>query len=163
MLEGTRVVPRGDGCLAEEHEDVLTRQQLSNAPVAAHPTIFFFLCFPVASSAVPPSANRPIPRTTFVCVCHSSHAKAAVDVYTQALGMCPDHDDGLVARGAAFATTGRLRQAVQDLSHALSVNPHNDNASRYLKETRRCGLCDAWEFRPRFYKSTCAIVHVGCV
>eukprot|EP00752_Nemacystus_decipiens_P004597 g4196.t1 len=63
--------------------------------------------------------------------------QAAIDAYTQALGMCPDHDDGLVARGAAFATTGRLRQAVQDLSQALSLNPDNDNASRYLKETRR--------------------------
>lgn len=55
--------------------------------------------------------------------------------------MCPDHDDGLVARGAAFATTGRLRQAVQDLSQALKLNPRNDNASRYLKETRRCDPC----------------------
>eukprot|EP00903_Cladosiphon_okamuranus_P006760 g6593.t1 len=63
--------------------------------------------------------------------------QAAVDVYTQALGMCPDHDDGLVARGAAFATTGRLRQAVQDLAQALNLNPHNDNAARYLKETQR--------------------------
>ncbi|CAM9671010.1 unnamed protein product [Ectocarpus sp. 6 AP-2014] len=62
--------------------------------------------------------------------------QAAIDTYTQALGMCPDHDDGLVARGAAFATTGRLRQAVQDLSRALSVNPQNGNASSYLKETR---------------------------
>lgn len=52
--------------------------------------------------------------------------------------MCPDHDDGLVARGAAFATTGRLRQAMQDLSRAQSLNPQNDNASTYLKETRRC-------------------------
>lgn len=71
-------------------------------------------------------------------MCHLSHGKAAIDTYTQALGMCPNHDDGLVARGAAFATTGRLRQAVQDLSLALSLNPRNDNASRYLKETRRC-------------------------
>lgn len=63
--------------------------------------------------------------------------KAAIDVYTQALGMCPDHEDGLVARGAAFTTTGRLRQAVQDLSRALNLNPQNDNASRYLRETRR--------------------------
>ncbi|CAM9427259.1 unnamed protein product [Ectocarpus sp. 13 AM-2016] len=62
--------------------------------------------------------------------------QAAIDAYTQALGMCPDHDDGLVARGAAFASTGRLRQAVQDLSRALSVNPQNGNASSYLKETR---------------------------
>ncbi|CAM9962023.1 unnamed protein product [Ectocarpus sp. 12 AP-2014] len=62
--------------------------------------------------------------------------QAAIDTYTQALGMCPDHDDGLVARGAAFASTGRLRQAVQDLSRALSVNPQNGNASSYLKETR---------------------------
>lgn len=77
----------------------------------------------------------------FCCAPDSSHVKAAIDVYTQALGMCPDHDDGLVARGAAFATTGRLRQAVQDLSQALSLNPHNDNASRYLKETRRCDRC----------------------
>lgn len=52
--------------------------------------------------------------------------------------MCPDHDDGLVARGAAFATTGRLRQAMQDLSRAQSLNPENENASTYLKETRRC-------------------------
>ncbi|CAM9442338.1 unnamed protein product [Ectocarpus sp. 12 AP-2014] len=62
--------------------------------------------------------------------------QAAIDTYTQALGMCPDHDDGLVARGAAFASTGRLRQAVQDLSRALTVNPQNGNASSYLTETR---------------------------
>lgn len=54
--------------------------------------------------------------------------------------MCPDHDDGLVARGAAFATTGRLPQAMQDLSRALNINPQNENASTYLKETRRCDM-----------------------
>lgn len=63
--------------------------------------------------------------------------KLAIDTYSQALGMCPDHEDGLVARGAAFATMGRLRQALQDLSRALSLNPNNENASSYLKETRR--------------------------
>lgn len=68
--------------------------------------------------------------------------QAAIESYTRALGMCPDHDDGLVARGAAFATTGRLRQAVQDLSRALSLNPQNVNAASYLRETRRCA--DVW-------------------
>lgn len=98
------------------------------------------LCVPVAP---PTHHGHPLRGLASFSCCapYSSHVKAAIDVYTQALGMCPDHDDGLVARGAAFATTGRLRQAVQDLSQALSLNPHNDNASRYLKETRRCDRC----------------------
>lgn len=86
------------------------------------------------------------PRRLFNPNSPAAHAisipKEAIDVYTQALGMCPDHEDGLVARGAAFATTGRLRQAAQDLSRALSLNPRNENASSYLKETRRCARAD---------------------
>ena len=65
--------------------------------------------------------------------------------------MCPEHEDGLVARGAAFATTGRLRQAMQDLSQALSINPRNDNASSYLKETRRCVVQFFFQDLPSFY------------
>lgn len=105
----------------------------------------------------------PTPRNPWFLVCRSLHGQAAIDIYTQALGMCPDHDDGLVARGAAFATTGRLRQAVQDLSQALNLNPQNDNAARYLKETRRCDQqqCTAFELSS-LVRGTVHSVHVGC-
>ncbi|CAN0002007.1 unnamed protein product, partial [Discosporangium mesarthrocarpum] len=63
--------------------------------------------------------------------------QAAIEVYTQALGMCPGHEDGLVARGAAYASTGKLTQAKGDLTRALSLDPENANATRYLKETMR--------------------------
>ncbi|CAM9462322.1 unnamed protein product [Choristocarpus tenellus] len=63
--------------------------------------------------------------------------QAAVDLYSQALGTCPDHDDGLVARGAAYATMGRLHHAQADLQRALRLDAENANAAQYLKETRR--------------------------
>ena len=102
----------------------------------------FQLCAEVCCRLCDSRHRQPLPSPSIPTLSLPLHStwndtKDAIDVYTQALGMCPDHDDGLVARGAAFATTGRLRQAMQDLSRALSLNPQNDNASSYLQETRR--------------------------
>jgi Flp pilus assembly protein TadD len=55
--------------------------------------------------------------------------------YSKALELNKDNTDALVARGAAHANQGEYAQAVKDFRAALTLDPANANASRYLSVT----------------------------
>ena len=61
--------------------------------------------------------------------------RRALAAYRQALDLDPRHCDALVARGAAHANAGRLHEAVGDFERALSLQPDERNARRYLHAT----------------------------
>jgi tetratricopeptide (TPR) repeat protein len=63
--------------------------------------------------------------------------KEALEIYDEALKLCPNHVDGLTARGAALANLGRLPAASAALEQALLIDPDNVNARSYLDATRR--------------------------
>jgi tetratricopeptide (TPR) repeat protein len=71
-----------------------------------------------------------------VVLAKRGRVEAALKLYKEALGTCPDHADALVARGAAYANLGRLVHAVNEFRAALRVEPQHANALRYLSTCR---------------------------
>eukprot|EP00928_Gymnodinium_smaydae_P043897 TRINITY_DN29336_c0_g1_i1.p1 TRINITY_DN29336_c0_g1~~TRINITY_DN29336_c0_g1_i1.p1 ORF type:complete len:490 (+),score=85.25 TRINITY_DN29336_c0_g1_i1:39-1508(+) len=63
--------------------------------------------------------------------------KAALERYDAALDLCPQHKEGLVARGAALTNVGRLKEALQDFEDALKLDPADANALRYREICRK--------------------------
>lgn len=69
-----------------------------------------------------------------------THQKAkrfqeAAHYYNRALKTCPNHVDGLVARGTLHTASEEYDLAAADLTRAMSLNPQHKNASNYLEIT----------------------------
>lgn len=53
--------------------------------------------------------------------------------YNRAIELHPSNSDAFVARGAAQANNGQLKEAAADFRHALRVDPGSRNAAGYLE------------------------------
>ncbi|KAL2913021.1 hypothetical protein HK105_207476 [Polyrhizophydium stewartii] len=71
-----------------------------------------------------------------VSLARNGREEDALKKYKAALDMDADCVDALVARGAALVKLGRLVPAVKDLERAVSLDPSDKNAQKYLQQAR---------------------------
>jgi hypothetical protein len=77
-------------------------------------------------------------KTVAIGVDHFKSGKhtSALDYFNHALEIDPSNVEGLVARGALAATTGKYREGLADFEKALSIKSNHRNARNYFVETQ---------------------------